>query len=107
LLHRLFGSDALITPIGDTHYYRASTEDEIEIVSMLTSQMPIARTLPMLTGGGSMGNLATIVTRCESTGAPYGIVLGGLIFNSAKGPQEMAATVVETIAEVKRRIKLN
>ena len=105
LLHRLFGSDAFITPIGDTHYYRASTEDENEMVSAFTSELPIAKTLPMLTGGGSMQNLTTIVTRRELAGAPYGIVLGGLISNSEKGPREMARLVVETVADVKRSIK--
>jgi|SRR5271166_5598614 len=107
LLHRLFGSDAFITPIGDTHYYRASKEDEGEMISAFTSELPIAKTLPMLTGGGNMGNLATIVTRCESHSASYGIVLGGLIFNSDKSPKQMARTVVETVADVKKRIKLN
>jgi ribulose 1,5-bisphosphate carboxylase large subunit-like protein len=107
MLHRLFGSDAFITPIGDTHYYRASTEDEAEMVSEFTSELPIAKTLPMLTGGGSMENLATIVTRRELADAPYGIVLGGLISNSEKGPREMARTVVETVADVKGSIRLN
>ena len=106
-LHRLFGSDAFITPIGETHYYRASKEDEGEMMRALTSELPIAKTLPMLTGGGGMGNLASIVARCESVGASYGIVLGGLISNSEKGPREMATMVVEKIEEVKRGIKLN
>ena len=102
LLHRLFGSDALITPIGDTHYYRASKEDESEMVNALTSQLPIAKTLPLLTGGGRMENLGTIAARHESTGVPYGIVLGGLIFNSGKRPREMACAVVRKVAEVKQ-----
>jgi len=101
-LHRLFGSDALITPIGDTHYYRASKEDEGEMVNALTSKLPIAKTLPLLTGGGRMDNLGTVLARREAGGAPYGIVLGGLIFNSGKGPREMARAVVEKVAEVKR-----
>jgi len=101
-LHRLFGSDALITPIGDTHYYRASKEDEGEMVNALTSELPIAKTLPLLTGGGRMDNLGTVLARREASGSPYGIVLGGLIFNSGKGPREMARAVVEKVAEVKR-----
>ena len=105
LLHRLFGSDAFITPIGDTHYYRASIADEKEMMRTFTDELPIAKTLPMLTGGGSMGNLATIVRRCESLNAPYGIVLGGLISNSEKPPREMARAVVEAIADVKRSIR--
>ena len=102
LLHRLFGSDALITPMGDTHYYRASKEDECEMVYTLTSEVPIAKTLPLLTGGGRMENLGTIMARHEVTGLPYGIVLGGLIFNSDRGPQEMACAVTRKVAEVKQ-----
>lgn len=105
LLHRLFGVDALITPIGDTHYYRASKQDEREIVNTLTSQSPIAKTLPMLTGGGRLDNLASIMVPYGSNKTPYGIVLGGLIFNSDKPPREMARTVVEVIEESKGRLR--
>src|SRR5207302_805843 len=101
LLHRLFGSDAFITPIGDTHYYRASKEDEVEMVSVFTSELPVAKTLPLLTGGGSLDNLATVMTPYESSKVPYGIVLGGLIFNSQKTPREMARSVLQKVAEVK------
>jgi ribulose 1,5-bisphosphate carboxylase large subunit-like protein len=106
LLHRLFGSDALITPIGDTHYYRASKADECEMVNALTAELPIAKTLPLLTGGGRMDNLPAIVARHEATGVPYGIVLGGLIFNSDKGPRDMAHAVVRKVAEVKQEIAI-
>src|SRR5215472_9317584 len=105
-LHRLFGSDALITPIGDTHYYRASKEDEGEMVNALTSELPIAKTLPLLTGGGRMENLGTITARHEPTGVPFGIALGGLIFNSGKPPREMACAVVRKVAEVKQEAAL-
>ena len=100
-LHRLFGADAFIAPIGDTHYYRASKEDEREMVSAFTSERPIAKTLPLLTGGGRMDNLAAIMSRNENAKVPYGIVLGGLIFNSEKTPREMARAVVQKVAEVK------
>jgi len=99
-LHRLLGCDAFISPIGDTHYYRASIEDEAEMVNTFTSELPIAKTLPMLTGGGSMENLERIMTPYEASKAPYGIVLGGLIFNSKKSPKEMARAVVEKVASV-------
>jgi ribulose 1,5-bisphosphate carboxylase large subunit-like protein len=102
VLHRLLGSDALITPIADTHYYRASKEDEAEMVSALTSELPIAKTLPLLTGGGRMDNLGSIMSRHEPTHVPYGIALGGLIFNSDKRPREMASAVVRKVAEVKQ-----
>ena len=103
-LHRLFGCDAFISPIGDTHYYRASQADEQEIVQAFTSQLPIAQTLPLLTGGGSMENLARIMTPHETAGVPYGIVLGGLIFNAEKPPAEMAAGVVQKVAHVKSAV---
>lgn len=99
-LHRLFGTDAFISPIGNTHYYRATKEDEAEMVNTFTSELPIAKTLPMLTGGGSMENLATIMAPYEASKAPYGIVLGGLIFNSPKPPEEMARAVVQKVAAV-------
>jgi ribulose 1,5-bisphosphate carboxylase large subunit-like protein len=101
LLHRLFGTDAFITPIGDTHYYRASKVEECEMVHALTSDLPIAKTLPLLTGGGRMNNLATLMAPYEEAQIPYGIVLGGLIFNSNKAPREMARTVVQKVKEVK------
>ena len=72
------------------------------MVYTLTSEVPIAKTLPLLTGGGRMENLGTIMARHEATGLPYGIVLGGLIFNSDRGPQEMACAVTRKVAEVKQ-----
>jgi len=100
LLHRLFGADAFISPIGNTHYYRASREDEGEMVRAFTSELPLKKTLPLLTGGGSMENLATIMQPYEADEVPYGIVLGGLIFNSQKPPAEMARAVVEKVRAV-------
>jgi ribulose 1,5-bisphosphate carboxylase large subunit-like protein len=105
LLHRLFGADAFITPIGDTHYYRASKAEEREMVHTLTSQLPIAKTLPLLTGGGRMDNLAAIIESYEEDQTPYGIVLGGLIFNSDNEPREMARAVVQKINEVKDKFR--
>jgi ribulose 1,5-bisphosphate carboxylase large subunit-like protein len=105
LLHRLFGADAFITPIGDTHYYRASKAEEHEMVHALTSELPVAKTLPLLTGGGRMENLAAIVESYEEDRTPYGIVLGGLIFNSVNEPREMARAVVQKVNEVKDKFR--
>jgi ribulose 1,5-bisphosphate carboxylase large subunit-like protein len=102
LLHRLFGSDAFITPMGDTHYYRASREEEGEMVGALTSELPIAKTLPLLTGGGRLENLGAIMAPYETARVPYGIVLGGLIFNSERPPRDMASVVVQAVAEAKK-----
>ena len=104
-LHRLFGCDAFISPIGETHYYRATKAEELEIAKVLTDELPIAKTLPMLTGGGSMSNLASIMTPYETAKVPYGIVLGGLIFNSDKPPQAMAEAVVQKVAETKQELR--
>ncbi len=100
LLHRLFGTDGFISPIGETHYYRASKADEAEMVNTFTSELPIPKTLPLLTGGGSMSNLAGLMAPYEKAKVPYGIVLGGLIFNSDKPPKEMARAVVQRVAAV-------
>jgi ribulose 1,5-bisphosphate carboxylase large subunit-like protein len=102
-LHRLFGSDAFISPIGETHYYRASKQDEREMVDTFTSELPIAKTLPLLTGGGSLSNLESIMTPYERDKVPYGIVFGGLIFNSGKAPRDMAQTVVEQVTSIQRK----
>jgi len=48
-----------------------------------------------------MENLARIMIPHETAGVPYGIVLGGLIFNSDKKPSEMAAAVVDKVAQVR------
>jgi ribulose 1,5-bisphosphate carboxylase large subunit-like protein len=106
LLHRLFGSDAFITPMGDTHYYRASRAEESEMVGAFTSELPIAKTLPLLTGGGRLDNLRAIMAPYQAAKVPYGIVLGGLIFNSERPPREMASAVVQTVAEAKRVLAL-
>jgi hypothetical protein len=45
------------------------------------------------------------VTTYESAKVPYGIVLGGLIFNSDKPPQTMALAVVQKIAETKKELR--
>lgn len=104
LLHRLFGSDAFISPIGETHYYRASKQDEQEMVHAFTSELPIAKTLPLLTGGGNLSNLESIMTPYEHQKVPYGIVFGGLIFNSGKAPEEMARTVVHNARTIQRKL---
>jgi ribulose 1,5-bisphosphate carboxylase large subunit-like protein len=104
LLHRLFGSDAFISPIGETHYYRASKADESEMVYAFTSDLPMPKTLPLLTGGGSMNNLEGLMTPYEQAKVPYGIVLGGLIFNSDRPPAQMAGSVVRKVADVHRAI---
>jgi hypothetical protein len=101
LLHRLFGCDALITPIGDSPYYRVSKEEEMEMVGVLTETAPVAKTLPLLTGGGRLDNLSALITPYEKAKIPYGVVFGALIFNSDGRPEEMARAVVQRVSEIK------
>lgn len=51
-----------------------------------------------------MENLGRIMRPYETAGIPYGIVLGGLIFNSEKKPTEMARAVRQNVAQVKAGI---
>lgn len=100
-LHRLFGCDALITPIGDTHYYRASKEEEHEMVKALTEDAPVKPTLPFLTGGGVLENVQEIMDPYERGQVPYGMVFGTLVFGSKETPEEMASAVTKLIKEKK------
>lgn len=102
-LHRLFGCDAFITPIGDVDYYRISKEGEMEMAKELTKELPIKKTLPLLTGGARLHNLEQIIAPYEEDRIPYGVVFGTLIFVSDKEPEEMASLVVKKIKEFKNR----
>lgn len=102
-LHRLFGCDAFITPIGDVDYYRISKEGEMEMAEELTKELPIKKTLPLLTGGARLYNLEQIIAPYEEKKIPYGVVFGTLVFVSEKEPKEMASLVVQKIKEFKNR----
>ena len=102
MLHRLFGADALIAPIGNTHYYRTSKEEEWEIVQALTEEAPVKPTLPFLTGGGALENMHEIMEPYEKSGTPYAMTFGTLVFGSNETPQEMATKVTEKIKTNKK-----
>ena len=99
LLHRLFGCDALITPIGDTEYYRAAKADELEMARALTSPAPGRATLPFLTGGGTIDNVQDIMAPYEADQLPYGLVFGTQVFGSDQSPETMAAELKRLIQE--------
>jgi ribulose 1,5-bisphosphate carboxylase large subunit-like protein len=99
MLHRLFGCDALITPIGDTHYYRASKEEEHEMVTALTEEAPVKPTLPFLTGGGTLENIGEIVEPYLQKKVPYALVFGTLVFGAEETPEQMARSVMEEISK--------
>ena len=97
-LHRLFGCDAFIIAIGDSGYYGASKQDELDMVESVTSHLPIRRTLPLLAGGARLHNIEGIMAPYERGNIPYGLVFGSLIFNSAQSPGIMAGQVVEFLS---------
>jgi ribulose 1,5-bisphosphate carboxylase large subunit-like protein len=100
-LHRLFGCDAFITPIGDVGYYRIDKGQEQDMVHEFVKELPIRKTLPLLTGGARLRNLREVMTPYQAFDIPYGIVFGTQIFGSDEGPAEMARVVVEKVAEIK------
>jgi len=76
-IHRLFGCDAYMTPLGDTGYFSAGVEAEREMVEAFTEPAPIRPTLPILVGGINGRNAREISRRYES---PVGLATGGYIF---------------------------
>lgn len=105
LLHRLFGCDGYITPIGDAGYFRINKQEEREMVEELTKDLPIKKTLPLLTGGARLINLEEIISPYERMNIPYGVVFGTLIFSSGKPPEEMATLVVEKVKNIKTTLR--
>lgn len=103
-LHRLFGCDAFLNPIGDVDYYRISVAEEHEMALEFTRDLPIKKTLPLLGGGARLHNLEQIMPFYEENSIPYGLVFGTLIFVSEQPPKEMARLVVERVKEIKENI---
>lgn len=103
LLHRLFGCDAFTNPIGEVGYFNVNRQEEKEMALEFTKELPIKRTLPLLTGGARLQNLTDIISPYEQEHIPYGVVFGSLIFASDKSPTEMAKQVVTAIATYKAR----
>ena len=101
LLHRLFGCDAFITPMGDKDYYRVSRKEELEMSEVLTCDFPAKKTLPFLTGGGNLRNISQTAQPYEQADMPYGMVFGTLIYNSDESPKKMASLVSEQVRMMK------
>ena len=102
ILHRLFGCDAYISPIGEAGYYNVTKGEEKEMVKEFTKKLPIKQTLPILTGGARLHNLQEIILPYEKTQVPYGLAFGSLIFASEKNPAQMAKLTLEKIKEIKK-----
>lgn len=101
-IHRLFGADAYITPLGETKYFGVSKAVEKEMVIEFTKEQPIKKTLPLLAGGARLQNLGKIMKPYEKMNTPYGIGFGALIFASDEEPGGMCKKVVEKVKEFKR-----
>lgn len=103
LLHRLFGCDAFTNPIGDVDYFNISKQGEKEMAMTFTKKSPIKKTLPLLTGGARLNNLAAIIKPYEKLKIPYGVVFGSLIFASSDTPKNMCEKTNKEIAKIKSK----
>lgn len=104
-LHRLFGCDAYITPIGDVDYYRTTKADEAVMVEEFLRPLPIKKTLPLLTGGARLHNLKEIIIPYLRQDIPFGIVLGTQIFASGESPRIRAEEVMKKIQEIRNLVQ--
>ena len=102
-LHRLFGCDAFTNPIGEVDYFSVNREEEKEMVVEFTRELPIKKTLPMLTGGARLTNLIDIIDPYEKMKVPYGVVFGSLIFASDDSPTNMCKKTIEEVNKHKKR----
>lgn len=102
-LHRLFGCDAFTNPIGEVNYFNVSREEEREMVIEFTKELPIKKTLPLLTGGARLNNLSSIIKPYEEMKVPYGVVFGSLIFASDDTPTNMCKKTIEEVNKHKNK----
>ena len=72
------------------------------MIDVFPSELPIAKTLPLLIGGGNLNNLANIMTPMSSRRCPTGSS-SGLIFNG-KDPEEMARTVAQSARAIQHKL---
>jgi len=103
LLHRLFGCDAFTNPIGDVDYFNITKLQEKEMVLEFTKELPIKKTLPLLTGGARLHNLIDIIKPYEKLKVPYGVVFGSLIFASKEKPKVMCVKTIELLKDFKNK----
>jgi len=96
-LHRLFGCDSFIVPIGGTDYYNLSKEEEKEMMDEFTKELPIKKTLPILVGGASPKNIVEIVEPYKKIGIPFGVAFGTFIFTAGTDPYENCKFIVEKL----------
>jgi len=102
-LHRLFGCDAFTNPIGKVNYFNIDRKEEKEMVIEFTKELPIKKTLPLLTGGARLNNLFDIIKPYEEMNVPYGVVFGSLIFASDDTPANMCRRTIEEVEKYKNR----
>lgn len=99
-MHRLFGCDAFITPIGDVNYFSVHRHDESEMVRAFTEDLPIRKTLPVLTGGLRVHNLPDVIGPYHGAGTPYGLAFGAQVFCASEGsPSDACRKIVERVQQ--------
>ena len=96
-LHRLFGCDAFTNPIGEVDYFKVNRKEEKEMAIEFTKELPIKKTLPLLTGGARLNNLLDIARPYKEMKIPFGVVFGSLIFSYGQPPNEMCKRVIDTL----------
>src|SRR3989304_434160 len=96
-LHRLFGCDAFINPIGEVGYFKVNREEEKEMAIEFTKDLPIKKTLPLFAGGARLNNLLEIIQPYEKMKIPFGVVFGSLIFSYPSPPSEMCRKVINAL----------
>ncbi len=101
MLHRLFGCDGYISPIAEVDYFNVDKEEEKDMVTEFTKELPIKKTLPILCGGARINNLKEIMIPYEKMDVPYGFAFGSQIFAYEGGPTKMCKKVVEKVKETK------
>lgn len=94
-LHRLFGCDAYILPIGGAGYYSLTKKEEKEMIEEFTKELPIKKTLPIIVGGADPDNVKELAK--PYIGFPFGIAFGSFIFSRKKKPSQQCKLVTDEL----------
>lgn len=96
MLHRLFGCDGYISPLGDKDYFNVTREEEKQMVIEFTKDLPIKKTFPLLCGGARINNIKEVMEPYEEMKVPYGLVFGSQVF-SYEEPSKMCEEIIKEV----------
>lgn len=96
-LHRLFGCDAYVLPIGGTGYYALTKKEENEMVDEFTKNLPIKKTLPILVGGANPKNLKRLIKPYLDKSTPFGIAFGSFIFSDKEKAVKQCKKIISKL----------